>query len=92
MTTIRFNAITYANRLKGAKDKSELADIQAEEMSSIINNDLATKQDILFLKQDILSTETKLLNEIKNIKNEMVVRLGSIMVVGMAVLGFILKY
>ena len=53
MTTIRFNAITYANKLKKAKDNNELADIQAEELSNVVNNDLATKQDIQILKQDI---------------------------------------
>lgn len=53
MTTIRFNAITYSNKLKKAKDSNQLAEIQAEELSNIINNDLATKQDIQLLKQDV---------------------------------------
>ncbi len=35
MTSTTFNAITYANKLKHAGLKSEIADVQAEEMSNI---------------------------------------------------------
>jgi len=73
MVTMRFNAINYANKLKNARDANEMAEIQAEELSEIINNDVALKQDILIL-------DTKLSNEIKNIKNEMVIKLGSLVI------------
>jgi hypothetical protein len=54
MRVLQFNAITYANRLKKALDKNEMADIQAEELSNLINNDLATKQDLLNLKNEMI--------------------------------------
>jgi len=73
MVTMRFNAINYANKLKNAKDVNEMAEIQAQELSEIINNDVALKQDIFIL-------DTKLSNEIKNIKNEMVIKLGSLVI------------
>jgi len=73
MLAMRFNAISYANKLKNAKDSDEMAEIQAEELSEIINNDFALKQDILIL-------DNKLSNEIKNIKNEMVIKLGSLVI------------
>jgi len=84
MTLIRFNAITYANRLKNAGLASAIADVEAEEMSNLINNDLASKQDLL-------NVELKLLSEIKNLKNEMIVKLGSLMIAGIVVLGLIIK-
>lgn len=55
MTTVRFNAISYANKLKKAKDQNEMADIQAEEMSNLINNDLSTKDDLKILKMELQS-------------------------------------
>ena len=91
MTAARFNAITYSNRLKHAADKNEMADIQAEELANIINNDLATKRDLentsSLLRQDLLNT-----------KNEIVIKLGSMMIgcsafisLTIAVVGFLLK-
>jgi len=85
MTTLRFNAITYANKLKNAGLSSSIADVEAEEISNLINNDLSTKQDVKDL-------EIRIVGEIKNLKNEMTIKLGSMMVIGMAVLGFILKH
>ena len=43
MSPITFNAITYANRLKEAGLDGKVADVELEQMSNIINNDLATK-------------------------------------------------
>lgn len=90
MTTLRFNPIGFSNKLKNAKDTNEMADIQAEQLSNIITHDVASKQDILML-------ENKLSSEIKNIKNEMIIKLGALVVgctfiisVMIGVLGFLL--
>lgn len=91
MAAIRFNAITYANKLKNAKDNNERADIQAEELSNIINNELATKQDIDSLKHGTKQEMALLKQDIISIKNEMIIKLGSIMVAGIVVLGMIIK-
>lgn len=87
MATMRFNAISYANRLKDAGLQSKIADIQAEELSNILNDDIATKKDIEILKLEIVS-----------IKNDVVLKLGRLVVgstvivsLMIGVLGFLLK-
>lgn len=80
MSDVIYNAITYASRLKSAGVPSDVADIHAEEISNIINNEIATKKDLLILK------------------NEIVIKLGSIVIgstvilsIVLGVLGFVLK-
>jgi len=87
MTAMRFNAIIYANRLKDAGLQSKIADIQAEELSNILNDDIATKKDIEILKL-----------EIQSIKNDVVIKLGRLVVgstiiisLMIGILGFLLK-
>jgi hypothetical protein len=91
MSTMVFNAISYSNKLKNSKDKNEMADIQAEELSNIISQEVASKQDLNMV-------EARLSNEIKNVKNEMIIKLGSIVIgctfiisILIGVLGFLLK-
>ena len=98
MTTMRFNAITYSNRLKHAVDKNEMADIQAEELSNIINNDLATKQDLLNTKNDLKNEIQLLDNKLTSLENRIIIRLTSVMIscsviisLTLAVVGFLLK-
>lgn len=68
MTTMRFNAITYANKLRNAGATKELADIQAEELDNIVNNDLVNKRDLkeleMLIKKDMLELELKLTKSI----------------------------
>lgn len=73
-----FNAITYANKLKEAGMATRIADIEAEQMSDLINNDLVTK--------------TFLASELSKLELKLTIKLGAIMVAGMGVLGFVLKY
>ena len=53
MATATFNAITYANKLKGAGLDTRIADVQAEEMSNFITQTLATKDDLKMLKMEL---------------------------------------
>ena len=77
MSTTTFNAITYANKLKEAGLDTRIADVEAEQMSNLINNDLVTK--------------TFLAGELNKLELKLTIKLGSIMIVGMSLLGFILK-
>ena len=82
MSSTPFNAITYANKLKDAGMSARIADVQAEEMTEIINSELVTKS---FLETKLHELELK-----------MIVKLGSFMVVQsgiiLAVLGFLIKH
>ena len=79
MTTSTFNAITYANKLKNAGLDAKIADVEAEQMSELINNELVTKS---FLS-----------NELSKLEMKLIIKLGGMMTVQMgiiiAVLGFI---
>ena len=54
MTTMRFNAISYSNKLKDAGLQNKVAEIHAEEMSNIISYEVATKQDLELLKNEMI--------------------------------------
>ncbi len=87
MTISSFNAISYENKLKQAGLDGMIASIHAEEISNILNSEVATKHDITLVRQEILSTEYK-----------MVIKLGSLVVgctfiisLMITVLGFLMK-
>jgi len=54
MSTIRFNAIIFQNKLKNAGLKMEIAEIHAEEMQNLLNNEVATKQDLVHLEHKMI--------------------------------------
>jgi len=84
---MRFNAITYSNKLKNAGLQTKIAEIHAEELGNILNDDIATKKDIEILRL-----------EINSIKNDVVLKLGRLVIgstiiisLMIGVLGFLLK-
>lgn len=81
---MRFNAISYSNKMCAAGLEKKIADVVAEELSEVINNDLATKSDLFGVKNDLK-------HEIQAIKNEIIVKVGGMMIAGFGILGFILK-
>ena len=82
MSATTFNAITYANKLKEAGMLEKVANVQAEEMSNYINNDLVTKA---FLAKELKELELQILLKVGAM---MVVQSGLIL----TVLGFLLKH
>ena len=80
MTVMRFNAISYSNKLKDAGLEHKVAEIHAEEMSNIINADIATKADLVHLEHKMI---IKL--------GSLVIGCTFIISIMLAVLGFLLK-
>lgn len=68
MTVIAFDTLAYANKLKEAGMEANIADTQAEETAKILNdlavNQLATKEDLSLLKNDLITIKSELLKEI----------------------------
>lgn len=89
MSATTFNAITYANKLKEAGMATKVADVQAEEMSNIMESTLATKRDLSALELSVNSM-------IRELELRMIVKLGTMMVVQsgliLTVIGFLLKH
>lgn len=81
MSATTFNAITYANKLKKAGLEGKIADVEAEEMSNLVNNDLVTK--------------TFLASEIKSLEYRMIIKVGFMMVVQstlfLTIIGLLMK-
>jgi len=81
MTSTVFNAIAYANKLKEAGLNGKVAEVEAEEMSNLINNDLVTK--------------TFLSGELRNLEYRMIIKVGIMMVAQstllLTIIGLLLK-
>ncbi len=73
MSAIAFDTLAYAKKLKEAGFTEQQAEVQAEAMAELVNEQLATKRDL------------------KELEMSLVLRLGSIMVAGIAVIATLVK-
>lgn len=103
MTMSLFDPIRYVQEAEAIGIKRSHAEYHAQQLSRLVNDQLATKLDLAkleaSLKQDIkhieLVFDEKLKNfdeKLKNMGNVITVRMGGIMLAGMGILGFILKH
>lgn len=64
MATIVFDTLAYAKKLRAAGVSEQQAEIQAEALAEIIDENLATKRDIKELEQNITLKLAELKNEL----------------------------
>lgn len=88
---VMFDTLAYAKKLKSAGFTEEQAEIQAEALSEIIDEKLATKQDVRDLKRDILDLRRDMKEMEIRLKHDLTVRLGAMMAASMAVIATIVK-
>ena len=67
------------------------AEVQAETFTEIIEERLATKQDILALKRDIKELEIALKRDIKELEMRLTIRLGAMMTAGIVIVATLVK-
>jgi len=76
ITAIFFDTLAYANRLREVGVPEKQAKVQVEMLAEVIENNLATKQDITSVKQDIKSLkkdlESNLEIRLAQLKNELI--------------------
>jgi predicted phage-related endonuclease len=93
--TIAFDTLAYAKKLKSVGFTEEQAEVQAETLASVINERLATKQDILAMRRDMKELETSLRRDMKEIelrlKHDLTIRLGAMMTAGIAIVAALVK-
>lgn len=77
--TTKFNGIIYQKKLRDAGCDPLIADVHAEEIQTILNTEIATKQDLILL-------ETKMIIKL----GSLVVGCTFIISVMIGILGFIL--
>ena len=89
--TIAFDTLAYAKRLKEVGVPEKQAEVQAEAMVELVEERLATKQDILDLQrvtqQDILDLK----RDMKEMEMRMTIRLGTLMMAAVGIVAALVK-
>ncbi|EKE01843.1 MAG: hypothetical protein ACD_21C00035G0003 [uncultured bacterium] len=97
-----FNTLQYANRLKAVGVPEKQAEVQADTLAEIIDNSLATKQDLKGAESELKRVETELKRDIKCLEERIserieimgyktIIGLGSMIAVAVLALGFLMK-
>ncbi len=81
---IAFDTLAYAKRLKEAGVPERQAEVQAEAMAELVEERLATKQDLKEI-------EVSLKYEIKEMEMRMTIRLGGMIVLAIGVVATLVK-
>ncbi len=81
---IAFDTLAYAKKLKKAGVPEAQAEVHAEAFAEIIDERIATKQDILELKRDLKELEMRL-------KHDLTIRLGVMMTTGIIIVATLVK-
>ena len=81
---IAFDTLAYAKKLKKAGFTEAQAEVQAEALASIIDNRLATKEDIIALQRDLKELEIRL-------RHDLTLRLGGMMLTGIVIVATLVK-
>jgi coiled-coil family 90 protein len=68
---IVFDTLEYAGRLKRAGFTDQQAEAQVQALAAIVNDNLATKQDLVLLKQDLLGVKQELKRDLLGVKQEL---------------------
>ncbi len=92
-----FDTLQYVKKLREAGVAENVAEIQAEAFKEVIENNLATKQDIRDLRQDTAALKKDLTRDIEFVKRDielvkkdLTIRLGSMMVVAVSILSILI--
>jgi hypothetical protein len=86
-----FDSLGYAKRLRENGVPQNQAEAHAEAARDFIMAELATRADLLALRQDLLATERKLQNSIDTQTLRLTVRFGAMLVVAIGALATLLK-
>lgn len=84
MATITFDTLAYSKKLKAAGVPEKQAEVQAEAFAEIIEERLATKQDLKEM-------ETTLRRDMKELEMRLTIRLGVMMAASIAVVATLVK-
>lgn len=82
--TLTFDTLAYSKKLIAAGFTQQQAEVQAEALSEIIDERIATKQDILDLKRDMKEMELRLMNSLT-------IRLGAMIAASIAITATLVK-
>jgi hypothetical protein len=95
MATIAFDTLAYAKKLKQAGVPEAQAEVQAEAMAELVEERLATKQDLQALEERLSSRmqalEERLSSRMQELEYKITFRLGSMIVVAVGIVATLVK-
>ncbi len=91
MTATIFDTLMYAKRLQTVGVSPEQAEVQAECIAEILDNNVATKKDLKELECRVDRLEKEIKSEMEKLGYKLTIRLGSMMVIAITALTAILK-
>jgi len=84
MTTITFDTHTFVKKLKAVGFTEEQAEVFAAEQARLIEDKLATKNDLVELENDLR-------RDMKELEYRMIIKLGTLMVLAIGVMATLVK-
>jgi hypothetical protein len=94
MATITFDTLKFANKLKSAGVVPEHAEAEAEALADIFEinlKEVATKDDIKLLKDDIKHLEERIDGKFIQLEQRMTIKLGALMVIAVSAVATLVK-
>lgn len=95
MTSITFDTHAFVKRLKTVGFTEEQAEVFAEEQARLIEDKLATKNDLieleLNLRRDIKELESNLHRDMKELEYRIVIKLGALIAFSIGVVATLVK-
>ena len=91
MALAAFDTHRYVKRLTAAGMPEPQAEVIADEQRSLIEDQLATKQDIAATRRDIKELEATTKRDLKELEQRLIIRLGGMMIAGFGVVAALIK-
>lgn len=91
MTATTFDTLKFVKRLKAAGVPEEQAEVHAETFAQIIEDRIATKQDIIQIEQNIKELEISLKREIEASKVDTIKWVAGMLVAQAAIVATLIK-
>ena len=84
MSATTFDTLTYAKKLREAGFTEQQAEAQAEALKAVVDDNVATKQDLKEL-------EARITREMKQMESRITIRLGGMNVAAVVVLAVLIR-
>ena len=81
---IAFDTLAYARKLKDAGFSDQQAEIQAQALAEIVDERLATKQDIIELRRDMQ-------RDMQDLEYRLTIRLGTMLAIAITAVATLVK-
>jgi len=100
VVAIVFDTLEYASRLKRAGFTEQQAEAQVQALAAIVNDnlatkqdlgDLATKQDLLALKHDLAALKQEVKQDMRDLEHRLTLRMGTMLSVAVGVVAALVK-